>query len=254
MADKSLGQHWLTDKPTLQAIVDLVGLQPTDHCLEIGPGLGHLTDIILQTGAQVTALEYDRELVTKLKARYHQDQITIRFGDIRRFDLTSLPPDYKICANIPYYLTANLFRKLTETTNKPASAVLLVQKEVALRLTRKVKRALLSILLGVSYDIEAGVLVPAELFQPPPKVDSQAIKLVRRPQSLVHPKDWAAFSRLVKIGFASPRKQLYHNLAAGFQLTKPEAKTWLSSQGIDFSLRAEQLTIDQWLRLATNSP
>ena len=254
MPSKSLGQHWLTDAASLQAIVDFADLKAGEHVLEIGPGLGHLSDYLLKTSAQVTALEYDRVLMSKLKARYQNHQITILAGDIRRYDLTDLPADYKICANIPYYLTANLVRRLVEATNKPALAVLLLQKEVAVRLTRTDRYSLLSVLASVWYDPEAGIVVPAQLFEPAPKVDSQVIKLTRRPKPLVLPKIWPSFSRLVKIGFANPRKQLYHNLAAGFHLPKPVAKDWLSSQKIDFSLRAEQLTVDQWLKLTSSQP
>ena len=254
LARKALGQHWLTDTQSLQAIVATADIKTGDHVLEIGPGLGHLTDHLLASDAKITALEYDQQLVTKLQAKYSGNhQIIIRHGDIRSYDFTSLPEGYKICANIPYYLTANLFRQLTETANKPQLASLLVQQEVAERLVSSSRLSLLSVFVKAFYTPELGPVVEARFFSPAPKVSSQVIKLVAC-QPVVEAKLWSAFSRLVKVGFANPRKQLYHNLAAGLQLPKEVVKDWLLAEDIDFKLRAQKLSVADWRQLTLSLP
>ena len=140
IAKKSLGQHWLTDRTALQSIVEAAQVSEGDQVLEIGPGTGTLTEILLEYSANILALEFDHEAIKPLEKRFARQldaQVHIEEGDIRSFDFGRLPTDYKIVANIPYYLTANLFRKLIDANNKPTTASLLVQKEVAERVTAK---------------------------------------------------------------------------------------------------------------------
>src|SRR5687767_13235052 len=124
---KELGQHWLHDIETLYSIAETANVTDKDFILEVGPGLGTLTEVLLSQGAHVTAVEYDKVLYEKLRNDatnlFGPDsaQLNLVHEDILKFDLTKMPNDYKVVANIPYYLTSNLVRVLSETPNPPAS-------------------------------------------------------------------------------------------------------------------------------------
>ncbi len=248
---KSLGQHWLHDDNALRAMVESSLVKKTDNILEIGPGLGTLTDELLKTGAKVTALEFDHELVLKLQKKYSGNaQIDVREGDIRRFDFSSMAPGYKIVANIPYYLTANLLRSLIDTDNKPVIASLLVQKEVAVRIAaRPGQLSFISVATQVFYDAILSDLVPAHLFDPPPKVDSQILILVKRDQPLFNNLDTAVFFRLLKAGFDQKRKKIKTSLAGGLGVGKGEVTKLLATANIHSDLRPQELTLEQWHKL-----
>src|SRR5690349_14105103 len=129
-AKKSLGQHWLYDDDSLQAMCDGIALTPADTVLEIGPGLGTLTKKLAAQAGQVVAVEYDAELAQTLLSRVAAPNVQVIHQDILKFDLTTLPAGYKVAANIPYYLTSNLLRTLCESSNPFLQASLLMQKEV----------------------------------------------------------------------------------------------------------------------------
>ncbi|HLB40661.1 MAG TPA: 16S rRNA (adenine(1518)-N(6)/adenine(1519)-N(6))-dimethyltransferase RsmA, partial [Candidatus Babeliales bacterium] len=168
---KSLGQHWLKDEPTLSYIANSANLSATDTVLEIGPGLGTLTRHLLDRAKEVMAVELDEALAQKLPSH---EKLQVVQADILKFDLTKLPPGYKVVANIPYYLTSNLLRVLAESDNSPILMVLLVQKEVAQRITAKPgQMSVLAVSIQLYYQPQLGKVVPAELFTPSPKVDSQ---------------------------------------------------------------------------------
>lgn len=252
---KSLGQHWLHDAASLEAMCEAAGVKSGDAVLEIGPGLGTLTEVLLASGAKVTALEFDEELIPALRNKF--PAATIVQGDIRTYDLGKLPEPYKMVANIPYYLTANLLRILTEdSTHKPTSAALLMQKEVAERIAAQPgQTAFITIAAQFYYEIKLGREVPAALFTPPPQVDSQILILKLREQPLfddVNPKE---FFRVVKAGFSQRRKTLLNTLSAGLQLDKATVKSMCEAVDIDPSRRAQTLSIEEWhnLYLATNT-
>ena len=154
--------------------------------MEIGPGLGTLTARLLDSGAQVIALEFDHDLAdaladntTKLlKNKATIKDLEVREGDIRSFNYTTLKSPYKICANIPYYLTSHLLRQLCDTPNKPDRVALLIQKEVAERVAAEDgKMSILSCFVHFYYDCSQGSLVPAHMFTPPPQVDSMVLMM-----------------------------------------------------------------------------
>src|SRR5437868_3417033 len=132
--NKALGQHWLKDEATLEAICEAADLKAADTVLEIGPGLGDLTRQLIKHARSVIAVEVDHKLATDLETTLKAGNLQVVQSDILKFDLTQMPPDYKVVANIPYYLTSNLIRVLSESTNPPTAMVLLVQKEVAERI------------------------------------------------------------------------------------------------------------------------
>ena len=197
LAKKSLGQHWLRDEATLNYIADTAGISQDDIVLEIGPGTGTLTKKLLERGAKVVAVEKDESLATALQG----SALQVVAQDILKFDLTQLPPSYKVVANIPYYLTSKLLRTLSESSNSPSLMVLLVQKEVAQRIAASPgQMSILSVSVQLYYQPELGRVIPAVLFEPPPKVDSQVVILKHRPEPLFIDLDTQKFFRIVRWG------------------------------------------------------
>lgn len=247
---KSLGQHWLHDDECLEAMVYGADVQADDTVLEIGPGLGTLTKKLLDTGAQVVAVEYDHDLAEQLPGRVQHQNLTVIEHDILTFDVTQLPVGYKVAANIPYYLTSNLLRTLCESGNPFSKASLLMQQEVAERVVAGPgQMSLLAVSVQLYCEASLGEHVPAELFTPPPKVDSQILLLTYREQPLFPELDTTQFFRLVKAGFSAKRKKLRSSLAGGLHISKPDAEALLRSAEIDPDLRAQALSLQDWYRL-----
>lgn len=250
-ANKALGQHWLHDRATLAAIATEAKIRPGDTVLEIGPGLGTLTSELLRHGARVIAVEYDAELARKLPGQFPGKDLTVINQDILQFDLSALPSGYKVVANVPYYITSKIVEKLVRAENKPNSAVLLVQKEVARRIAAKPGDfSLLALSAQMFADTRLGVFVPRTLFTPPPKVDSQVVVLDFLASPRIDPVDEKAFWRVAHAGFAGKRKKLRSSIAAGLHLTKPQAEALLRHASLNPDSRAEDLSIADWRRLA----
>jgi 16S rRNA (adenine1518-N6/adenine1519-N6)-dimethyltransferase len=247
---KSLGQHWLKDEATLASICKAAKLSNNDTVLEIGPGLGDLTRQLVEKASEVVAVELDAKLADELHWLVPKDNLQVVKGDILQFDLTQLPLNYKVVANIPYYLTSNLIKVLSESTNPPILMVLLVQKEVAERIAASPgQMSLLSISVQLYYSAALGPIVPAELFTPPPKIDSQIIILHRHAKPLFNELDTKVYFRIVKAGFAGRRKKLRGSLAAGLGLSKEQSDAILRKTGIDGNLRAQNLSLQDWHKL-----
>ncbi len=246
-AKKSLGQHWLRDETVLRDIAAAAQVSSTDTVLEIGPGLGTLTAVLVKSAAQVIAVEFDEKLAVLLPNHVQADNLEVITQDILSFDFTSLPAAYKLVANIPYYLTSNLIRVLSETPNPPSTAVLLIQKEVAQRVAAQPgDMSLLSVTAQFYWQVSLGRAVPAHFFEPPPKVDSQVLVLTRRPELLFADVDIAAFFRLVKAGFSQRRKTLLNSLSAGLQRNRDEIQALCQTAGIEPKRRAQTLSLDEW--------
>lgn len=249
--NKSLGQHWLHDRETLAHIADCAELTSEDTVLEIGPGLGTLTSELLRRSKKVTAVEFDGDLARKLPGQFPGKNLEVVTSDILSFDLLSLPAGYKVVANVPYYITSKIVQMLMTTTNKPAISVLLVQKEVAERLAAQPgDMSILAISAQLFAEVSLGDEVPAILFTPPPKVDSQVVVLKTRQQSLLGDLSEKDFFRVVKAGFSEKRKKLRSSLSGGLGLTKDQVEAMLTSVKISPDNRAEELSIQQWLELA----
>ncbi len=247
---KELGQHWLHDDVSLQAMCDIAAIGPNDVVLEIGPGLGTLTAKLVKQAKQVIAVEYDHELARALPKSLTASNLSVIHKDILRFDLTQLPPDYKVASNIPYYLTSNLIRVLSESSNPPLSATLLVQKEVAERIAAGPGgMSLLSVTAQMYFEPALGLVVPAALFTPPPKINSQIVHLQRRQQPLYGSLNSKELFRLVKAGFSNRRKTLLNSLSAGLRVSKDEVRELLSHASINPQLRPQDLDLEDWIKL-----
>lgn len=247
---KSLGQHWLHDRAVLAHIADLAELTPDDTVLEIGPGLGTLTSELLRQSGGVVAVEFDEDLARKLPGQFPGTNLTVTNEDILSFDLSKLPTGYKVAANVPYYITSKIVQLLMTADNKPSVTVLLVQKEVAERIAaRPGDMSILAISAQVYAEASLGDVVPAELFTPPPKVDSQVVVLKTRERPLITKENEKAFFRIVKAGFSAKRKKLRSSLSGGLGISKSEVETMLHDAQISPDARAEDLSINDWLRL-----
>lgn len=249
--DKSLGQHWLTDRAILSAIADSAQLTKQDAVLEIGPGLGTLTSELLRRAGQVIAVEFDEALARKLPGQFPGTNLHVVTSDILQFDLATLPKDYKVVANVPYYITSKIVEKLMTAEQKPALSVLLVQKEVAERIAATPgDMSLLALSAQIYAEAKLGIEVPREYFTPAPKVDSRVVTLTTRQQPLVPVDMQKKFWQVARAGFVKKRKKLRSSISAGLGVTKPMAENWLQSAGIDPNVRAQDVSIEQWLRLA----
>jgi 16S rRNA (adenine1518-N6/adenine1519-N6)-dimethyltransferase len=249
--NKNLGQHWLHDQVTLEGICDAAEISLNDIVLEIGPGLGTLTAELTKRARQVIAVEFDKTLATQLPSRVKAPNLKVVQADILSFDLSILPAGYKVVANVPYYITSKIVQLLMTAKNQPERAVLLVQKEVAERLAAQPGN--MSI-LGVSVQLFAEVIladeVPAYLFTPPPKIDSQVVVLKTRAHPLFTDINEKVFFKIVRAGFSAKRKKLRSSLAGGLGVEKTEAEQFLKTAGIDPNERAEDISLEKWAALA----
>jgi 16S rRNA (adenine1518-N6/adenine1519-N6)-dimethyltransferase len=253
-AKKSFGQNWLRDEYVLDEIVKAAEIQPSDSVLEVGPGLGTLTEKLVETGASITAVEADKDLLPRLNNKFQgKSNFKLVDGDILKFDLSAMDTGYKVAANIPYYLTSNLIRILLESPNPPKLMVLLVQKEVAQRILAKPgNMSVLAFSVQYYAKPEFVMEVSKELFEPIPKVDSAVIKikLLEKP---VFEADTKKLFRLVKAGFGEKRKMLRNSLAGGLGLDTSQAEKLLESANIKTTARAQELTVQNWQDLYRSS-
>jgi 16S rRNA (adenine1518-N6/adenine1519-N6)-dimethyltransferase len=246
---KALGQHWLRDEAALSDMADAVAVAASDKVVEIGPGLGTLTDVLLARAKRVVAVEFDHDLAEQLRASPRQNLDVVE-ADILRFDFTAVSAPYKVVANIPYYLTSNLIRVLSETSNPPQSAALLIQKEVAERVCASPgNMSILAVTAQYYWQVSLGRVVEAALFEPAPKIDSQILAMQFRQTPLFDDVDTTVFFRLVKAGFSQKRKTLQNSLSGGLGISKDEAKHLLDAADIAVNTRAQALSLDDWYAL-----
>lgn len=253
-AKKSLGQNFLEDRSYIERILDAAFLETGEVVLEIGPGLGALTFPLTERAGQVIAVETDPRFTEILLAE-NKTNLTLVEGNILDLDLDTLlaskdiqTKTYSVIANIPYYITAPIIRKLLALRIQPRQIILMVQDEVALRLIAKPgQMSLLSVMAQYSADVEKLFFVPREVFSPIPKVDSAVIKIT--PKTLVESKEEKRFFRIVKAGFQAKRKTLINNLTSLTGQSKEELEALLVDLGLRSDIRAQALSLTDWQRL-----
>lgn len=253
---KSLGQHFLNNARIPERMAEAGGVGNGDTVLEIGPGTGALTRVLLEKGAHVIALETDHRAIEVLRSTFREEvrtkKLEIVDGDVRTVSLSTIHPalvrgKYKVVANIPYYLSGMLFRTFLETDTQPSILVFLVQKEVAERIARDKKESLLSLSVKVYGEPEYVATVKKGNFTPQPKIDSAVIAIRNISKRNFENIEESTFFELIHAGFKSKRKQLVSNLTELY----PRAHILhiFSTLGIRSDVRGEDLTIDMWLTL-----
>lgn len=274
-AKKSLGQNFLKSKEALHALITAGGIQSEDIILEVGPGKGILTRELVKAAQKVIAIEKDHRLIQALISEFSQEiaagKLKIIEGDILEFDPESLcqeGEEYKIIANIPYYITGTFLQKFLESTFQPERMVLMVQKEVAHRIVaRDGKESILSISVKAYGTPTYIMTVKAKYFSPQPKVDSAIILIENISKEFFKDFSEADFFRIVKAGFAHKRKMLVNNLGEalkGVALRGDKRQSRdttsrlsitafvreiLTQCGINEKARAEDLSLSQWRKI-----
>ncbi len=250
-AKKKFGQNFLTDKNLLEKIVRLSKIKD-QHVIEIGPGRGALTHFLTRDAKDVIAYEIDTTLKPILnKLESEKENLSIVYDDFMKIDL-NIKEETHIVANVPYYITTPIIFKFLETPNIK-TATIMIQKEVAERINAKPNQKAynsLSVLIQYYAHVEKLMDVKRHMFNPAPKVDSIVIRIEKRDQSLLHGEEEQKFIELVKYAFTQKRKTLVNNLSQYPDVEKSDIITFLNRLGFDERIRAEQLTIEDFIRLA----
>lgn len=259
---KKFGQNFLTDHNILTKITQTAELSKEVNVIEIGPGIGSLTQYLLEEAAEVMAFEIDKSLIPILEetmAPY--DNFTLVSADILKVDLLSEIQKFKnpnlpikVVANLPYYITTPILMHLIESKIPFSEFVVMMQKEVADRIAASPKtKAYGSLSIAVQYYMGASVafIVPRTVFIPAPNVDSAILKMVRREAPLVEVEDEEWFFKTMHSSFVHRRKTLMNNLQAAFgKESKPEIEKLLAQAEISPTIRGEALSIEEFAKLA----
>ncbi|MBZ9569546.1 ribosomal RNA small subunit methyltransferase A [Patescibacteria group bacterium] len=253
---KRLGQNFLIDKSVLQKIIESANLHSKDIVLEIGPGVGILTQEITKRVKKVITIEKDQKMVEILKETLKDfKNIEIIQEDVLKSNIQNLISNiqYKIVANLPYYIVSPVIRKFLELPEaRPLEMVLMVQKEVAQRIcARPPKMSILAVSVQFYAKPEIISFVSKKSFWPQPKVDSGIVKITPK-TTLQRTGLCKLFFKIVKAGFSHPRKQIVNNLSKMLKLNKEKIRKWLLKNGIEPIQRAETLTVKDWLKLTRN--
>jgi len=258
---KSLGQHFLVDEAVLECILSAAELSPGDIVVEVGPGLGILTEGLARQGARVVAVELDAKLVALLKKRLtgfpdvkivHADILKVPPRQLLRDNLpaSDFVRGYKVIANLPYYITSPVLSHFLEAQPRPSKMVVMVQKEVGEAIAAAPGKMRLLSVKAQYYSKPAIVsYVRAASFYPPPKVDSVVLRLDVYSESPIEVSDVAGFFDIVMHGFRSPRKQLRNSLAHSLEMPPSQVASLLDKAGIEAKRRAETLSLEEWREL-----
>jgi 16S rRNA (adenine1518-N6/adenine1519-N6)-dimethyltransferase len=250
---KKYGQHFLNDKKILQGIVDALAPSSSDTVIEVGPGRGSLTDILVELSGRVIGVEIDRALAAQLAERYRGRQnVEIVQADVLETDLHALAgSDFLLIGNVPYYITTPIVFKALQAPI-PRRSVFLVQREVAERMAASADTdsyGALSVNIAAVANTEQVLDVPASAFQPPPKVESAVVRLRPREKPLVGAESLAPFRAFVQAVFGLRRKQMQRVLRTVRGISPDQAGAILDRAGIDRAARPEVLTPESFARL-----
>lgn len=254
-ARKGLGQHFLTDRRVIGKIMRAAQIETSDTVIEVGPGLGVLTEELDRQAGQVVCVELDTELTRELDAQFAGvGRTRVVCSDILQETPKRLLPAgttrYKLVANLPYYIASAVIRHFLEDDFPPELMVVMLQKEVAGAITASPGRmSLASIAVQIFGQPEIVAEVPATSFYPRPKVDSAVLRIRLFDRPVVPLAQQASFFSLVRAAFGSPRKQMANNLSLGLDINKQLALQKLDKAGVEPGWRPGQLSVDDWINL-----
>lgn len=248
---KTLGQNFLHDQNLARWIVARAALTADDFVIEVGPGLGALTEFVLAAGARILAIEKDARLAGFLRERFPSERLEVRHGDALEFDVQTLfaNPRVKFIGNLPYNVSSQLLLRFIRYPSPISLWLCMLQKEMARRLSAQPRTSdygALTLLVQLRHRVEYLRTVPGSVFLPRPEIDSAFIKLTPRAPGELPDFDAASFAKLVRLGFSQRRKQLG-------KLLREEISDWSEASqscGFDLRVRAEELSLEQWIALS----
>jgi 16S rRNA (adenine1518-N6/adenine1519-N6)-dimethyltransferase len=246
-AKKDYSQNWLVDESVVKKIIEAAQIAKGEAVLEIGPGTGLLTTALVDAGAHVTAVEADKDLIEPLRAKFG-DEIELVYGDAldEKFSMSGA---YKLIANLPYSITSDILKHYLTHRNPPTRMVLMLQKEVVERMIAKPgAMSVLSVVCQIYAECKRVSNVPRGAFRPMPKVESAVVQLDLKDVSDAEFDPEQVIS-LAKQGFSSRRKQLHKNLSGLPNIASDFVKDVLEELGLDPRLRAQEMRVDDWIRL-----
>jgi 16S rRNA (adenine1518-N6/adenine1519-N6)-dimethyltransferase len=251
---KGMGQNFLFDRGIVRRVVDTAGVDQDSIVIEIGPGLGVMTEELLANAEHVTAVELDRRLASHLRHlfgdRSNFTLVEANALDIDLADAIRSTSDYQVVANLPYSVASAITRHALEANKPPSKLTLMVQREVAERMTAvPPDMSILGVATQFYAEAEIAFVVPPDVFVPRPKVDSAVVQIATR-DALPLPRDGIdSFFRVVNAGFRQKRKQVANSLSAELEMPKATVQQVLTRAGIDPTRRAETISVDEWARL-----
>jgi 16S rRNA (adenine1518-N6/adenine1519-N6)-dimethyltransferase len=254
-AKKSFGQNFLVDQNYISKIITALNPQEDETIIEIGAGRGALTEILIESGAEVIAIELERDMIAVLRERFaRQENFKLIESDALKIDFSALSTQHsalntKLIANLPYYISTAILQKLIEQKDCFSELILMFQREVVERITARVgnsERGFLTVMTEAYLTAEKLFDVPPNAFLPAPKVWSSVVRLLPKDEKI---GDMNLFREIVSAGFVQKRKTIFNNLKNKFG----DAENVLQQCRIDSKRRAETLTIEEWKCLASSS-
>ena len=247
---KGLGQNFLVNEKDLEKIVQAAQLKKEDKVIEVGPGLGVLTQELVKEAKEVIAVEKDAKLASFLKENLKATNLKVLSEDALKSPTLKeeIQDQYKVVANLPYYITSPVIRFFLEVKKQPELMVLLIQKEVAQRICASPgQMSILAVAVQVYSRPSIVDHISRSSFWPQPKVDSAILKI--QPKELTD-IDFSHFFKIVRLGFSEKRKQLANNLAKGLCLKKDKIASILKEINLNEKIRAQELSVEDWQKLS----